>query len=141
MNKSGSFIIVDSSGLVSLRSIEDTNHYRAVNGLENGSLLSGKNPRLIVPADVFTETVNILGKKFGYQKAYAAAEFIIQSEMFNIIESSEELRSKALDKFRHQSGGVSLTDCIVMSAADYFNTKSIFGFDEHFSKAGYTVLE
>lgn len=34
---------------------------------------------------------------------------------------------------------VSLTDCIVMAAADARGTKDIFGFDRIFAQRGYTI--
>jgi len=47
----------------------------------------------------------------------------------------------AVEKFRSQPAAVSLTDCVVMAAADRFEATSVFGFDEHFRKAGYRTIE
>jgi predicted nucleic-acid-binding protein len=47
----------------------------------------------------------------------------------------------ALEKFEDQSPAVSLTDCIVMTVADNYGTKDIFGFDKQFEDSGYTRLE
>jgi len=43
--------------------------------------------------------------------------------------------------FKDQAEGVSLTDCIIMTVADDYGTKDIFGFDKQFEDAGYHRLE
>ncbi len=47
----------------------------------------------------------------------------------------------ALEKFKKQPQAVSFTDCIVMTVADDYGTKDIFGFDRQFEDAGYRRLE
>jgi predicted nucleic acid-binding protein len=47
----------------------------------------------------------------------------------------------ALEKFKDQSQAVRLTDCIVMTVADDYGTKDIFGFDKQFKEAGHRRLE
>jgi predicted nucleic acid-binding protein len=48
---------------------------------------------------------------------------------------------RALEKFKAQQPAVSLTDCLVMTIADDYGTKDIFGFDKQFEEAGYHRLE
>lgn len=129
--------IVDSSALFSLIVGTDKNHGVALKAAKK--LLEEKEP-FIIPSDVFSETVNALGKKLNHKVAFGAGEDILASNAFSITDTSERLRINALDKFKNQPESVSFTDCLVMAFADEFETKEIFGFDECFKKNGYTRI-
>lgn len=130
-------IIADSSGLVSLVSEDDMNHGLAIRISEE---LSKINSLIIVSSDVFSETLNVIGKKFSHDLALAVGNEIVGSSAYNIIETDVFLRSAALDLFKTQGESVSFTDCVVMACADKFNTKDIFGFDKAFKTNGYFRL-
>lgn len=130
-------IIADSSGIISLISKSDKNHGKAV---EISRKLDKVKGSVIVPGEVFSETLNIAGKKLGHSVALSIAESIQSAESFIIFDTTEEIRKRALDTYRNQPESVSFTDCIVMAAADLFDTKEIFGFDEVFHKSGYKRL-
>lgn len=130
-------IIADSSGLISLANDIDRNHHVAIS--ESEKYLKEKGT-IIIPGDVFTETINIMGKKIGHTSALGTAMILLQEPVFLIIDADDQLRRQALEKFRAQKEGVSLTDCIVMACADRFETKIIFGFDEVFKKNGFNAL-
>jgi predicted nucleic acid-binding protein len=131
-------IIADSSALVSLVVEADHNHRPAT---QEANRLRKVSRPIILPADVFVETVNILGKKSGHDTAMKAARELIRlGSQFVLIETRPYYLA-ALEKFKDQSQAVSLTDCIVMSVADYYGTKDIFGFDQQFEHAGYHRLE
>lgn len=129
-------VIVDTSGLISLVSLTDSNHARAL--VASDRLLAERRP-LVVSGDVFTETVNTLGKKTGHDTADALGRRIIQSGAFVLVETTPAFRETALGRFAAQPGGVSLTDCFVMILADHFQTKEIFGFDDAFRTNGYQL--
>jgi len=131
------YIIADSSALVSLISETDKNHKIALGVVNDFKETSGS---IIVPCDVFSETINVVGKKIGQDIAIAVAQEITESGVFIVMESSENLRQQALSIFKKQPASVSFTDCVVMSFADKFETKAIFGFDETFKKNGYLRL-
>jgi len=96
---------------------------------------------IILPSDVLVETVNVLGKKSDHKTALkAASELLRPGSQFILIETRPYLVA-ALEKFAVQSPAASLTDCIVMTVADDYGTKDIFGFDKQFEDAGYTMLE
>ena len=130
-------IIADSSGLVSLALSTDSNHKQAV---LIASQIEKNNKTLILPGEIFAETINILGKKVSKEIAVFTANKILKSDLFQIIESSNAQRLSALEKFQKQPRSVSFTDCVVMASADHFDTKDIFGFDEIFKKNGYVRL-
>ena len=114
----------------------DKNHVEA---LSVSKKLQGSTGTIIIPEDVFGELVNILGKKFGHEKAFVASEFILSTKIFLIEGTTEIIRTQALEKFKKQAQAVSYTDCVVMAFADYFQTKEIFGFDKAFTQNGYIL--
>ncbi len=131
MNKS---IIIDSSAFISLGTITDSNYQKAT-AISNRI---GKEDRVIVmPGEIFTEIVNVAGKKIGHKAAMDQANKIISSKAVNIEETTSDIRQSALDKFKKQPESVSFTDCVVMAFADEFDTREIFGFDDSFRKNGY----
>ena len=126
-------VIADSSALVSLASVSDRNYNQAIS-LSNQ--LVQENRQIIIPTEVFSETVNVLGRNGSHQMAYGTANQILSSNPI-IPETTPKIRQEALTKFKNQPESVSYTDCIVMANADSFKTKDIFGFDEVFRKNGY----
>ena len=128
-------IIADTSGLVSLFSPNDHNHHVAV---EAARRLSNESRDILIPAAVFVEFLNVLGRKAGHKVALAAAAeltppFLILSEPHD--------SANALKKFAKLPESVSFTDCLVMAVADEYSTPDIFGFDKQFAEAGYHRLE
>ena len=130
-------VIADSSGIISLISDTDKNHSLAI---DISSKLEKTKGSIIVPSDVFTETLNIAGKKIGHKIALFAGEKILSEKTFLISDTNEKIRKRALEIFKDQPESVSFTDCTVMANADLFKTKDIFGFDEVFRKNGYKRL-
>jgi predicted nucleic acid-binding protein len=130
-------IIADTSGLVSLFSPDDRNHEEAIHAAK---WLKNDQKTILIPAAVFVEFLNILGRKAGHEIALAAASeltspFLVLSEPANLPQSP------ALKKFAEVAEAVSFTDCIVMAVADEYGTSEIFGFDKQFQDAGYHRLE
>ncbi len=131
------FLIADTSGLISLFVKTDSNHEAA---LARADQLEEDEGTVIVPHDVVVETVNTLGKKSGHAVAVKAANELLAAGTFLIVGTAEYLED-ALARFREQPEAVSLTDCLVMTVADVYGTKEIFGFDRQFAQAGYHVIQ
>ncbi len=129
-----STIIADTSGLISLITPHDSNHSKAKE-------ISKEIHNLIIPGEIITETINVLGRKESHQKAIEVAEWLFSESAYNIVEMTEVIRLNALEIFKTQAESVSYTDCIVMAIADSFNTRDIFGFDQAFRKNGYSLIE
>lgn len=127
-------IIIDSSAFISLGTITDSNY-------KSATLISSKIEKgdrtIIMPGEIFTEIVNVAGKKISHEAAMDQATKILSSKAVHIEETTSDIRQSALDKFNKQPKSVSFTDCIVMAFADEFETKEIFGFDYVFRKNGY----
>src|SRR4051794_3238530 len=99
-------VIVDTSGLISLVSSTDSNHERAISA---GNRLLAEKRSLIVSGEVFTETVNTLGKKTGHQTAFGVGQRLITSGEFVLVETTTVFREIALNRFATQPEAVSLT--------------------------------
>jgi predicted nucleic acid-binding protein len=130
-------IIADSSALVSLALEADHNHKQVVKAAEE--LYEASRP-IMLPVDVFVETINFLGKRSGHDKALKAAHHLLRPDSEFILIDSRPYLMTALNKFNDQPPAVSLTDCIVMAIADGYSTKDIFGYDKQFEDAGYHRL-
>jgi len=138
METKSNTIVVDSSGLISLVVQSDSNHEQAIAVANN---FVGAQGQVVVPAEVFAETLNILGKKFGHEFAAGTVQAVLESSAFAVVPTSDVTRRDAVDQFRAAPAGVSFTDCLVMKVADEFGTKNIFGFDKQFEDAGYSRLK
>lgn len=129
-----SLIVADSSGLISLSSDIDSNHAKATQIVDN---LSTDFSSVIIPSEVFSETMNAAGKRLGHAQAVLIARLIERNDTFFITDTNVRMRAQAVSLFSKQPDSVSFTDCMVMATADSFSTKHIFGFDEVFKKNGY----
>ena len=137
MTNNKGVIIADTSGLISLFSPDDRNHTEAINAAK---LLTNDKKTILIPAAVYVEFLNVLGRKVGHAVALAAVAeltppFVVLSEPANLPQSP------ALKKFANIPEAVSFTDCLVMAVADEYGTSDIFGFDKQFQDAGYRRLE
>ena len=127
-------IILDTSAFISLGNIDDSNYEKA---RSFGKDIEEKKLNIVVPGEIFTEIINVVGKKIGHKAAILQSEKILKSESFTIAETNHQIRMEALEKFARQPKSVSFTDCIVMAFADEYETREIFGFDDVFRKNGY----
>lgn len=134
MNKS---VILDSSAIISLTFSDDSNHKRAIDISKN---LNQENSVLVLPGEIITETLNVIGKKIGKEKQLLVGKDLLESSEYIIFETDEQVRQNAFIKLHNTANTVSYTDCIVMAIADYFNSSYIFGFDHAFVTNGYTLV-
>jgi predicted nucleic acid-binding protein len=130
-------VIADTSGLMSLLVDTDANHHKA---LAHSAVFDESPGAVIIPSHVFSELMNVSGKKLGHQVAISIGQQVLSKPTYLIVESDKKLEV-ALERFANQSASVSFTDCIVMAVADRLQTELIFGFDEVFRKNGYRLPE
>jgi predicted nucleic acid-binding protein len=100
--------------------------------------LQNEHKDILIPAAVYVELLNILGRKVGDPAANAVVAEL--SSPFLILTTQTNV-DQALRKFESLPQAVSFTDCLVMAAADEYATHEIFGFDKQFEDAGYKRLE
>jgi predicted nucleic acid-binding protein len=129
-------IIADTSGLISLVVTSDHNHKVAV---EAAKRIEAERKDIIIIAAVYIEFLNVIGRQFGHGAAIAAAhEF---TPPFILVNEPQDIpATEALEKFATLPQAVSLTDCLVMTTADAYFTREIFGYDKQFADAGYLRL-
>ncbi len=127
-------IVADSSGFVSLASGTDSNHALAVAGSVS---IQEQHLLFIIPGEIITETINVIGKKIGHAHAMRLGRGILDASALTIVETTAEVRNRALELFEKQASSTSFTDCLVMAVADAYDTRLIFGYDEVFRKNGY----
>jgi len=134
---SHALVIADTSGLMSLLVDTDANYPKA---LALSRALEESQGAVMVSSHVFTELMNVLGKKQGHTKAVSVGQHLLSNPSYLILESKKEL-AEALERFATQPASVSFTDCLVMALADRLETKLVFGFNEVFRKNGYRLPE
>lgn len=127
-------IIADSSALISLVVTSDENNKKARSILTS---VAKADHTIVIPSEVFAETINILGKKFTHDQAIEAASILLKADIFIISSTTSVMRQNALKEFGKLPKGVSYTDCLVMAVADIHGTTTIYGFDDIFKKSGY----
>jgi predicted nucleic acid-binding protein len=137
MVKSDHYLIADTSGLISLASPTDRNHQAATAAAND---LRGQQQAILIPYDVFAETMNVAGRRLGHSNAVALASYLRTTSLFAIFDVNDPTRQLALDRFDKLPESISYTDCMVMAVADEYHTRRIFGFDEDFSQRGYSIL-
>jgi predicted nucleic acid-binding protein len=128
--------IADTSALLSLFDQQDANHPQALTASQE---LDRAGQLIIIPSDVLSETVNVIGRKLGHALAVDTGKLLLGSGLFVIEPVSDKLQTAALEKFASQPQSVSFTDCIVMASADAHQTQQIFGFDAAFDRNGYQI--
>lgn len=131
------YLIADTSGLVSLTVPTDRNHEPALAATE---LFQDEQTTILVPYEVLVETLNVIGKRVGHEPAVAVAGYLAETPLFTVVDTSKEARAQAIERFVIQPAAVSFTDCIVMTVADEYGTTAIFGFDRDHSRNGYAIL-
>lgn len=136
-NQSNERVIADTSALVSLVVDVDTNHPTALRFFDSAR---DRRVEILLPGDILTETLNILAKKASKTLAIQTGDLLLSSPAITVLEASDLIRKQALVKFGQQPGSVSYTDCIVMAFADEYHSP-IFGFDEAFTRNGYTAAQ
>src|SRR6478609_8842229 len=97
------FLIADSSGLISLTSHTDRNYAHALRAAQQ---LEETQATILVPYDVYAETVNMVGKKQGHAKAYEVGQFLAKTAPFLVIDSSPAARKRALSQLLTLSASV-----------------------------------
>jgi predicted nucleic acid-binding protein len=131
--------IVDSSALISLVNVVDELHGGAT---EIDEYLTNGGWSVLVPTEVFAETLNVIGKKIGRHEAVLVGRVMIDryaAHDFDFIHAEPSTYREALALQGHGRGGPSFVDCLVMALASAYGTKYIFGFDKTFKRNGYRL--
>jgi predicted nucleic acid-binding protein len=127
----------DSSGLISLTSHTDRNY---PNALRAAQQLEETQATILVPYDVYAETVNMVGKKQGHAKAHEVGQFLSKTASFLVIDSSPAAREQALSRLLILSASVSYTDAVVMAVADEYRPSKSLDLMRHLQTAAMRIF-
>ena len=138
-------IIFDSSGLTALMNEADAFHRQA---FQMSDILTDRASwRVILPYEIFAETVTALSKRVNREAGATAAHAILErisAGDFVFVETDVLVYKTAIDLLRTAKGSrgaPSFFDCLVMAFATHYQTPFIFGFDDAFAKNGYRLPE
>lgn len=102
---------------------------------------------MLLPHEIFAETVTALSKRVNREAGAKAARAILERQSagdFVFIETEAAVYKTAIELLRTAKGSrgaPSFFDCLVMAFAKHYQTPYIFGFDDVFAKNGYRLPE
>jgi predicted nucleic acid-binding protein len=138
---SQTMVILDSSALIAQLNVNDLWHEKA-DGIAN--VIANTDRHVILPSEVFAETLNRIGNNIGRQAAVLAGHALLERDATGDIlltHSTPSLAAAALELLdtvaTPPDKRPSFVDCLVMATANANNTREIFGFDAVFAKNGY----
>ena len=135
--KMNSSVYVDASGFISLRLENDFNHTKALGCAEY--LVNNKIKTVTTNIAIY-ETVTVIAQKVGLDEGREVLKSIRDYAM-EIIYVDEYLEDFAIKRFMAiKSKNISLFDCVHFAVMESEGIKTVFGFDNHFEKAGFSFL-
>lgn len=89
---------------------------------------------------VLDETFTLLARRTDYHFAAQRARALLDSRELHILRPNQEEEKAALDWFeKYADQRVSFTDCVSFVLLHGNRIRRVFGFDQHFSMAGFEV--
>jgi predicted nucleic acid-binding protein len=135
------FVILDSSALIAQINVNDLWHKKAN---ETAEFIASTDRQVVLPYEVFAETLNRIGNNIGRQEAVLAGKALLAREATGDIlltQSNPGLLAASLELLKSvketQNKRASFIDCLVMASANSYDTREIFGFDAVFVQNGY----
>ena len=130
--------MIDTGAFLAQRSPRDQYHARAVKGF---NALASSPIELYSTEHVLNEVMTLLAQRESYAYAAEAGEELIGSQVLQWLDATNADWRAALKMMRkYADQRVSFTDCISFALMRRQGIKHVFGFDRHFSAAGFKVL-
>jgi predicted nucleic acid-binding protein len=136
-------VVLDSSALIAQINGKDIWHKKAD---AIATLIAQTERHVILPAEVFAETLNRIGNTIGRQAAVLAGRALLARHAAGDIvltHSNPALAAASLKLLQTvdapQDKRPSYVDCLVMATANLYRTREIFGFDAVFPENGYRL--
>lgn len=128
-------VVADADALIALTLEKDPNHGKAI---RLATLFAKKNVEVVFPATVFPEAITSLVRAANQpQKAHLINQRLQQGS-FQIDYPGNETLVRASQIFESShSKQNTFFDAIVIATAEKLNTKTIFSFDNWYSKLGF----
>lgn len=130
-------IFVDAGEFIARYKRDDDDHEAAVAGWQR----IGGNGRACVTTNlVLAEAVTLIGRYFDYRFAAARARGILESTTIEILRPTiedERLAADVMEKYADQRIG--FVDCVSFVVMKRYRLRDVFGFDKHFTYAGFRL--
>jgi predicted nucleic acid-binding protein len=130
-------VFVDTGGWVALRYRRDQYHARALTLLER---LRHDGLGLVTTEWVLAEAVTLLKSRGAVEQALALGDALQAGRLGYLAESNPERRRRAWDLFvRYRDRRVGWVDCASFAVMEELTLDRVFGFDDDFARAGFTL--
>jgi predicted nucleic acid-binding protein len=136
-------VVLDSSALIAQINGKDIWHKKAD---KIATFIAQTERHVILPSEVFAETLNRIGNNIGREAAVVAGRALLARHAAGDIlltHSNPALAAASLELLQTvqapQDKRPSYVDCLVMATADFYGTREIFGFDAVFGTNGYSL--
>lgn len=128
-------IFVDTSLFVSIFEEDDDRHDEAMQLFEAAM---AQKLCVVISDYIFDECITAVNSRADHGTAVKAGEFILGSNIIELVWLQEDLKLKAWDFFvKHDDKGYSFTDCTSFVLMKEMNLTRYLGFDKHFQQAGF----
>lgn len=128
-------VVADADALIALMLEKDPNHEKA---MQLASLFAKKNMEVVFPATVFPEAITSLVRAVNQPQKARLINQQLQQGSFQIdyLENETLIRASQIFESSHSKQNT-FFDAIVVATAEKLNTKTIFSFDNWYSKLGF----
>ena len=133
----GRAVFVDTGAWVGLRYGRDALHQRARQLLRR---LRRQRLGLVTTEWVLAETVTLLKARGAVDHALVLGDAILDGSLGQLVEATPARRQRAWELFRrHRLLRVGYVDCTSFAVMEELGLDTVFGFDDDFTKAGFTL--
>jgi predicted nucleic acid-binding protein len=136
-------VVLDSSALIAQINGKDIWHKKAD---AITAFIAQTERHVILPSEVFAETLNRIGNNIGRQAAVRAGRALLARHAAGdllLTHSNPTLAAVSLALLQTveapQDKQASYVDGLIMATADFYGTREIFGFDAVFPQNGYSL--
>lgn len=130
-------VFVDTSLFVSIFEEDDGRHDEAMQLFE---AVMAQKLRVVISDYIFDECITAVNSRADHVTAVKAGEFILSSNVIELVWLDEEQKLKAWEYFvKHDDKGYSFTDCTSFVLMKEMKLAHYLGFDKHFDRAGFRL--
>jgi predicted nucleic acid-binding protein len=128
-------IFVDTGAFLARYLKRDGHHASAVRAWKE---LGKQTVRCFTSNFVLDETFTLLARRSDYSFAAERARILYSSKMLAVLRPDGETELDAVDLFeKFADQQVSFTDCVSFALMRKQGLKRVFGYDDHFARAGF----
>jgi predicted nucleic acid-binding protein len=129
-------VFLDSSGIKAVRDEGDDFHSRAVEVWEE--MLENEKVTMYVSNYVLDESFTLLRKRCGRETVKLWRSYLVGfTEKIKILRVTIADEAGAWEWFLNDWSDLSFSDCVSFAMMKRLGIKKYFGFDDHFSRAGF----